>query len=128
MEMEMQVPEHVLLESEFFLLIILSLVAPVVIFIYLYRRTAISRFSVIAYAWGLIAIAAIDFYLLQSLAEQAKATVSGVDDGLFSSGLSVALYVLPAVFAGIGVNLLSHILIDHLHKAEARYSHETHRP
>lgn len=97
---------------------------PVALYIFLFRRAAISRLSVAGYACLLIAMAGIDVYLLQTLADLARQTSSQLDDRIFVSELSVALYLLPAVFAGIGVNLLSHVLIDHLHRAEGRYERD----
>lgn len=45
-----------------------------------------------------------------------------LDDAVFTSELATALYLLPALFAGIGVNMLSHILISHLAQAEKRFN------
>ncbi len=67
--------------------------------------------------------AGIDFVLLQKLAEKAKMSSSVFDDRLFVTELSMALYLLPAVFAGIGVNLVSHVVIRHLKLAENRFEH-----
>ncbi len=120
----MHAPLHVFLEEEFLLLLLFSLVLPVAIYAFLFRRASISRYSVIGFAVALIAMAGIDVYLLQTLAELSKQTPSALDDRLFTSAISVAMYVLPAVFAGIGVNLLSHLLIDHLHRAESRHDRE----
>ena len=75
----------------------------------------------VGYGTLLITLAGANVYLLQRLTAQAGTTPSTLDDKLFASELSVALYLLPAVFAGIGVNLLSHALISHLTKAEQRY-------
>ena len=112
--------ESVFVELEFILLVASSLVIPVAIYIYLFRIQTISRLSVLAFSVILIALSAADVYLLQTLAEAAKSTLSALDDKVFSSGLSVALYVLPAIFAGIAVNLISHLLNKHLDEAERR--------
>lgn len=69
----------------------------------------------------LILISGIDVFLLQRLAVRAKESASLLDDYVFSSELSVALYLLPALFAGVGVNAISHILISHLIESEKRY-------
>jgi hypothetical protein len=116
--------DHIFLEVEFFALIALSLIVPVAIYWFLLRRESISRLSVIGLSLTLIAISGVDVYLLQTLSDMSKATPSVLDDQLFTSGLSIALYILPAVFAGLGVNLLSHVLIDHLHRAESRHDRE----
>jgi len=49
---------------------------------------------------------------------------AAVEDKVFSSGLSIALYILPAVFAGIAVNLVSHIFSKHLDEAELEFQQE----
>ncbi len=109
------------LRTEFFLLIAVSLVLPVAIYMLLFHRKSISRGAVAGYGTLLITLAGANVYLLQRLSAQAGTTPNTLDDKLFASELSVALYLLPAVFAGIGVNLLSHALISHLTKAEQRY-------
>ena len=40
---------------------------------------------------------------------------------MFLSEVSLALYLLPAMFGGIGINVISHVLIDHLLDAEKRF-------
>jgi hypothetical protein len=54
----------------------------------------------------------------------AKLTPSLADDKIFVSEVSIALYLLPAMFGGIGINLLSHVLISHLYSAEKRFKKE----
>lgn len=120
----MQAPLHVFLEAEFLVLVLCSLVLPGAIYWFLFRRDSISRLSVLGFAVVLIVLAGIDVYLLQALAGISDRTPSVLDDRLFLSSISVALYILPAVFAGIGVNLLSHLLVDHLHRAESRHDRE----
>ena len=120
-------PEHIFLETEFFALIFFSLILPIGIYSFLFRRPMISRVAVIGFAVLLIGMSGIDVYLLQVLSDLSKRTPTMLDDRLFTSGVSIALYILPAVFAGIGVNLLSHVLIDHLHRAESRFEKSEHR-
>ena len=73
---------------------------------------------------ALVLIAGVDGYLLQSLANLAKISPSLADDAVFLSELSIGLYVLPLVCGGIGVNLISHVLLRHLGEAEARFEKE----
>jgi hypothetical protein len=87
----------------------------------LLRSKSISRSSVLVFASLLILLSGIDFYLLRSLAELARSSTSLIDDKVFSHELSLALYLLPVVFAGIGVNLISHVLLTHLSRAEKAY-------
>jgi hypothetical protein len=47
-----------------------------------------------------------------------------IDDYFFASEISVALYLLPVIFASTGTNLISHILIRHLTEAERRFERE----
>ena len=43
---------------------------------------------------------------------------------VFLSEISLALYLLPAMFGGIGINVISHILVRHLSEAEDEYRQE----
>ena len=116
----------VLYEIEFFLLVITSLLLPVGIYTTLLLKKSISQWTVLVLALVLIALSGVDLVLLQQLAEKAKLSSSTFDDHLFVTELSIALYLLPAIFAGIGVNLVSHIVIRHLNRAESRFEHRDH--
>ena len=111
----------VFVEIEFFLLILVSIVLPVSLYGYMMWKSAISRRTVLLLGVVLVVIAGANVYLLQRLNIMAKASVSLIDNQVFVSELSIALYLLPAVFAGIGVNMVSHILVSHLNDAERRY-------
>jgi len=76
--------------------------------------------------WGvtLLAIAGVNVVLLRRLADLANVSPTLIGDTVFKSELSVTLYLLPILFAGIGVNMLSHILISHLTDAEKRFDQE----
>ena len=109
------------LQLDFFLLLVFSFVVPVGIYIYMLRKNSISRKSVVVFAVLLIVIAGLDVLLLQTLRQAAQGSTSLFDDKIFRSELSIALYVVPAIFLGIGINLLSHILVSHLENAEKRF-------
>lgn len=111
----------VFVEMRFWLLVVFSAVAPLGIYTGMLLKRAISRKAVLCLGLALLVIAGVDLYLLQILTLKAQATPSLADDRLFSSELSVALYLLPLLFGGVGVNLISHILLQHLREAEARY-------
>lgn len=111
-------------ETGFWLLIFLSVVLPFGIYGVLFVKKAISRKTVMFLGFALVVIAGLDLYLLQHLANAAKLHPSLVGDAFFRSELSLALYLLPAMFAGIGVNLLSHALVRHLVEAEERFERE----
>lgn len=113
--------DSIFLKVDFFSLILFSIILPGAIYFYLLRKSAISRNSVLVFSMLLILIAGIDVFLLQRLAVMAKDSASLLDDYVFSSELSVALYLLPVLFAGVGINATSHILISHLTKSEKRY-------
>jgi hypothetical protein len=108
-------------EIEFWLLVVFSAVLPVAIYWRLLAKKAISRYTVLAFGVALVAIAGVDVYLLQYLAAAAKRTASLADDAVFLSEISVALYLLPAMFGGIGINVISHVLVRHLGEAEDEY-------
>lgn len=114
----------VFVEAKFWLLVVFSFVVPVAIYAVLLAKRAVSRATVLALGLALIVVSAFDVYLLQSLVARAKLTPSLVDDTLFLSELTVALYLLPALFAGVGVNIVSHVLIRHVVAAEARFERE----
>ena len=114
----------VLLELELVLLVVCSLVAPAGAYAFLYGRWSISRRTVLGFAMLLIVLAGVDVALLQSLTEKARRTPDLPGMQLFTDQLALVLYVLPAALAGLGVNLLSHVLISHLGQAERRFDHQ----
>ena len=115
----------VFVELRFWLLVVFSVVLPAALYAALMAIRAISRAAVavpaLALALALVLVAGVDVHLLQSLAALAKATLSVVDDGVLLSELSIALYALPLMLGGIGVNLISHVLLRHLEHAEKRF-------
>ncbi|BEU97703.1 hypothetical protein ACDW_34080 [Acidovorax sp. DW039] len=114
----------VFVEMRFWLLVIFSLVLPAGIYGVLLASRSISSRAVLVFGIALVLISGVDVYLLQSLSSLAKTSPSLADDALFVSELSIALYVLPVVFGGIGVNLISHVLLRHLTEAEKRFERE----
>ncbi len=115
---------NVFAEMQFWLLIFFSVVLPFGIYGIMLSKRAISRITVFLFGFSLVALAGVDVYLLQALAAMAKVTPSLVDDSIFVSELAVALYLFPAMFAGIGINMISHILINHLTLAERQFEKE----
>jgi hypothetical protein len=104
----------VFVELKFWMLVLFSLLLPVAIYWTLLRRRTTSQRAVMLLGLALVAIAGVDVYLLQGLSALAKLTPSVADDAVFLSEVTVGLYALPALFGGIGVNVLSHVLIRHL--------------
>lgn len=117
-------PLSVFTEAAFWWLVVFSLLAPVGIYGALLVKRTVSRLTVLAFGSALIVIAGLDVYLLQSLALMARQTPSLADDVVFASEISMALYLLPALFGGIGVNMVSHVLLRHLGEAERRFEQE----
>jgi hypothetical protein len=111
-------------ELGFWALVIFSFVVPVVIYGILLGKRAVSPKTSLLLGICLVAIAGLDVFLLQSMANAAKTTPSLADDAVFLSELSVALYLLPAMFGGIGINLVSHVLLRHLEDAEKVFERE----
>ncbi len=116
--------QSVFSELKFWIMLVASVVLPSGIYIVLLAKRAISRNTVLLLGFALVAIAGLDVFFLQSLAATAKLTPSLADDAVFVSEVSVALYLLPAMFGGIGVNVISHILVRHLEEAEMRFTQE----
>ena len=111
-------------EISFWLIVAVSAVMPFGIYGVMLALRAISRSSVLMLGFTLVVIAGVDVYFLQSLAVTAKFTASLADDAVFISEVSIALYLLPAMSAGIGINVISHILISHLVEAERSFAQE----
>ncbi len=113
--------QNIYYETELILLVIFSVVIPAGIYGFLYSRISISRWTVMAFAMLLVAVAGIDVILLQSISEHARVTASLSDNKAFWGQLSLTLYLVPAVFAGLGVNVISHVLTNHLNEAEKKF-------
>lgn len=120
----MPVHSSVFTQWAFWLLVVFSLVLPVGIYGALWRKRAISPNTVLFFGCALVVVAGVDVYLLQILATAARRTPSLADDTVFTSELYTALYLLPAMFGGIGVNIMSHVLIRHLFEAENKFKRE----
>lgn len=117
----MRVSYSVFEETEFWIMVLVSVVLPFVIYGVLILKQAISRTTVLVLGFLLVAIAAINVYFLQLMATRAARTPSLADNFIFMSEVRVALYLLPAMFAGLGINVISHVLTSHLTAAERRF-------
>jgi hypothetical protein len=124
----MHVSYSVFTEARFWMMVAISVVLPFCIYAVLIAKQAISRMTVLVLGFSLVAIAGLDVFFLQRLATTAAATPSLADDVLFVSEVRVALYLLPALFAGLGINVISHVLTTHLVAAEKRFSEERANP
>ena len=113
--------DTIFVELQFWLLVLFSIVVPGIIVWVCLTVTAVSRNIVLVLGLILAGIAGFDFYLLQALARMARATLSLTDDRIFDSEITVGLYVLPALLAGVGINVISHVLIQHLTDAQKRF-------
>ena len=117
----------VFVEIQFWLLVLFSIIVPVAIYIGLLKRRNISRNTDLVFGMVLLLISGVDIYLLQVLSKMAKTSLSHWDNSVFLSELSIALYLLPITYGGIGVNLISHVLIRHLSRAERRFEQMRHK-
>jgi len=113
------VPDSAFIRVQFFVLVITSIVLPVFILYYLNSRKTIRRHTVLYYGVFLLLLGAVDVGLLRRLAVIAKQTPTLLDDFVFASEISVCLYILPVIAVGVGVNLISHVLILHLRRVES---------
>lgn len=111
-------------ELRFWLMIVISIVLPVGLYTFLMVKRAISQPTTLLLGFALVAIAGLDIYFLQILSTAAKLTPSLADDAVFLSEISLALYLIPAMFGGIGVNVISHVLVRHLDDANKRFNRE----
>lgn len=119
--------DTVFVEVKFWLLAVFSVLAPILIYGLLLRSRSISRAAVLVFGLVLVALAGIDVYLLRSLEVLARLSPSLADDAIFASEVSVALYVFPILLGGIGVNVISHVLVTHLLKAEKQFDQDHQR-
>ncbi len=108
----------VFIRFEFWSLVVTSVVAPVSLYVLMMFKTSISRWAVALFGLFLVLLAGADVVLLEALSTIARQTASLLDDRIFRSEFTLALYALPLLSAGIGCNLISHILIGHLQEAE----------
>jgi hypothetical protein len=113
--------DSVFIELQFWLLVFFSFIVPGIIVWLCLTVRAVSRNTVLALGVLLVAIAGVDVYLLQTLARMATKTPSLADDAIFDSEITVGFYVLPALLAGVGINVASHVLIQHLTDAQKRF-------
>ncbi|HEV7632596.1 MAG TPA: hypothetical protein VGO41_06360 [Steroidobacteraceae bacterium] len=111
-------------QVSFWLLVAFSIVIPFGIYWLLLHKRAIANTTVLLFGLALVVIAGMDVYLLQRLQSLAKASASLTDDAVFVSELSLALYLLPVMLGGVGINLISHILLKRLSVAEKRFEDE----
>lgn len=112
--------ETALVELRFWALIVLSLAVPVGLYALLRKRRAISPGTTLLLGVTLVTVAAVDTGLLHSLASGAASTVTRLDD-VFASEMAIGLYLVPALFGGVGIDLISTVLRNHLQAAEHRY-------
>lgn len=120
----MQHGNSIFLEARFWLLMLGSVVLPFGIYALLMLKRAISRRTVLFLGFALVAIAGFDVYVLQKLSQAAAHSPSHLDDALFAGEVSIALYLLPALFAGLGINIIAHVLNNHLDAAERRFTRQ----
>lgn len=116
----------VFMEVRFWALILMSLVLPACLYAMLHTRRAISQRTVLLLGLTLVGIAAADTGLLRSLQTEALRTASVLDD-FFASEMAIGFYVVPALFGGIGIDLVSSVLRNHLRAVEQQHRRERRR-
>jgi len=110
----------VFVETEFYLLLSFSVLLPVALYAYLIHKWAITRTSVALLGLSLLMISGMDIFLLRRLEVMANNSLSLLDDKIFASEVSLVLYLLPVLLAGVGVNIISDVLNRHLADAERK--------
>jgi hypothetical protein len=114
--------QSVFVEIEFWLLVVFSIIMPTAIIWISLTIRKVSRSHILGVGLLLVTLAGVDIYLLQALRRHSRETPSTADDIIFDSEITVGLYVLPALLAGIGVNVVSHVIIQHLSDAQQRFA------
>jgi hypothetical protein len=100
------------IESEFVALVVFSVVTAALIYCALWARQGISRSRALFFGVALIILAGVDMFLLRILANLARLSPSVFIGALFESEVTVALCLLPTLFAGTGINVVSHLVIQ----------------
>ncbi len=111
-------------ELYFWLLVACSVVFPTAIYIALLFKRAVSRGTILILGLTLVAVSGVDVFLLQRLEAMSKLSPSLLDDAVFNSEVTIGFYLLPALFAGIGIDVISHVLIRHLDRAQKAFRQE----
>ncbi|MGH8492302.1 MAG: hypothetical protein ACRERR_04260 [Moraxellaceae bacterium] len=102
------------LRVEFWWLVLTSLALPLYIVVHLLRVRDISRWLLLAFSLFLLLLSGLDIILLKDVMALAQHSRTLLDDTVFLSEYSLALYLLPLLAAGLGINLLSHVITQHL--------------
>lgn len=102
------------MQLEFWGVLACSVILPACVFTWMTWKRSLSRVVITLIGFVLVGIAGADAIFLRLLSSKAKATSHILDDKLFASEISIALYIIPLVLAGIGVNLASHVLCNHI--------------
>jgi hypothetical protein len=77
------------------------------------RKRSFSRIAMVMIGLAMRMISGVDIVLLQKRFAMASQSSDLMDDALFSSKPSLALYLLPLVLTGLGINVISHMLPSH---------------
>lgn len=110
---------------DFWVMGITSLILPIGIYFYLFQKKMMSETVIVLFGFALIGIAGLDLFLLQLVSSEIRLLPVRVNSVVFLSELSVARYFFPAVFGGLGLNIISHMLTAHLIKAKKRFNEES---
>ena len=116
--------DSIFVEKEFALLIVVSIILPLALYLFMMMKRALSRGKVLLFGMTLVVIAGANVVLLKRLATMAKLSASLLDNRIFYSEITLALYLVPALFAGIGINIISHVIVRHLEDAEQQFERE----
>ena len=116
--------DGLLIKTEFWSLVLFSLVVPVGIFWGLMGTRKISHGTVLGFGILLVVLSGLDFVLLKQIFAMTSSMPVLADDKIFNSEFSIALYLLPVLYAGVGTNMISHILISHLKGAEKAFDRD----
>ena len=116
--------DSIFVEKEFFLLIVVSIILPVGLYAFMMMKKSLSRAKVLLLGVTMVLISGGNVVLLRRLAAMARVSASLLDNQFFSSEITLALYLVPALFAGIGINIISHVIVRHLEDAEKQFERE----
>jgi len=108
----------------FWVLVSIAIGIPVSLFLVQLAGRQFARSTMLVFGVLLTAFAGMDLFHLRALSIEALQTPCLADDLMFSSALSIALYVLPAVLGAWGANAASHAFVRCFRPQEGHFEED----
>lgn len=105
-------------------LIFFGVIPSFAIYLLLYLKKSTSPLVVFLCGIGLIFVSVVTLFKLGDISEMARVYLNPTGYKQVMTESRLALYVLPFLSAGVGSNLISHVLLQHLRRTEQIYRDE----